>query len=205
MIAREMRQRAGNRRIVLQIGSIAAHKDIPTLLDLIELADSSQFFFALIGEVHWHTFGAHQARIRAFYAHPPENVFVFEGYIGSERDYNGLIVASDILYAVYQDFSSSSNSLTKAAGLGRPILVSERSLMGERVRRFDIGETSPENNPRLILQRLQSLAARHRGSFGFEAFNQEHSLEALKAQLAKAIPSWLRKIELAPVSCEVQS
>ncbi len=191
MNACEMRQRAGDRTIVLQIGSISAHKDIPTLLDLIELADSSQFFFALIGEVHWHTFGAHQGRIRTFFAHPPENVFILEGYVGDERDYNGLIAASDILYAVYQDFSSSSNSLAKAAGLGRPILVSERSLMGERVRRFDIGQTSPENNPKLILQRLQLLASRNRSSFGFEAFNRQHSLDALKAQLATVIPSWL--------------
>jgi len=194
-IAGEIRQRAGHRSIVLQIGSIAAHKGISTLLDLIELADSSQFFFALIGEVHWHSFGAHQGRVRTFYAHPPENVFIFEGYVSDERDYNGVIVASDVIYAVYQDFRSSSNSLTKAAGLGRPILVSERSLMGERVRQFDIGETSPENNPKLILQRLQSLAARQRGSFGFEAFNQEHSLDALKAQLANAIPAWLRKFD----------
>jgi hypothetical protein len=200
VIAREIRQRAGNRRVVLQIGSIAAHKDIPTFLDVIELADSNQFFFALIGEVHWGTFGAHKERIRTFYAHPPENVFVFEGYISNERDYNGVIATSDIIYAVYKDFSGSSNSLTKAAGLHRPILVSERSLMGERVRRFGIGETSPENNARLILERLKSLAARQQGSFGFDSFNQEHSLEALKALLAKTLPSWLPEIGREPTA-----
>jgi hypothetical protein len=189
----------------LQIGSVAAHKGIPTLLDVIELADSSQFFFALVGEVHWQTFGVHQGRIRTFYAQPPENVFIFEGYISNERDYNGVIVASDIIYAVYQDFRSSSNSLTKAAGIGRPILVSELSLMGARVRQFNIGETSLENNAKLILEKLQLLAARQRGSFGFEAFMQEHSLEALKAQLANVIPCWLHKIDPGATSASVSS
>ncbi|WGD55351.1 hypothetical protein QA641_16620 [Bradyrhizobium sp. CB1650] len=135
-LARDIREHAGMRTIVLQIGSITAHRDVPTLLDVIAAANPARFFFALIGEVHWTTFAEHENRVRSFYAHPPENVYLAEGYIRSERNYNSIIAASDIVYAVYQDFGSSSNSLTKAAGFRRPILISKNSLMGERVKKI---------------------------------------------------------------------
>lgn len=189
-LSREIRTRARDRIIVLQIGSITAHKGILTLLDLIAAADPSRFFFALIGEVHWATFAKEKGRIRSFYARAPENVYLGQGYIKSERDYNSLIAASDILYAVYEGFGSSSNSLTKAAGLRCPILVSNDSLMGERVRQFNLGAAAPEGNAGAILEKLCWLSKQSKMDFGFTAFSDEHSLEALKRVLAGALPSW---------------
>lgn len=194
-LAREMRSRAGDRIIVLQIGSITAHKGIPTLLDVITAADPNRFYFALVGEVHWETFGQQKARVRSFYADPPENVFLFQGYVDSERDYNGVLEASDIVYAVYQNFGSSSNSLTKAAGLRRPILVSDASLMGERVRRSNIGAAAPEDNAAIILERLNWLADQPAPRLGFAEFSREQSLEALKLVLADAFKSWMAGTE----------
>jgi hypothetical protein len=190
-LAEDMRKRAGDRTIVLQIGSITAHKDIPTLLDVIAGADPNRFFFALIGEVHWETFAEHKNRVRSFYSRPPENVYLSQGYVENERDYNGLIAACDIIYAVYQNFGSSSNSLTKAAGFRRPILVSENSLMGERVRRFNLGSVAPEGDVKGILEKLNWLAKQPKDGFGFEVYHNEQSVEALKQVLANALPSWL--------------
>lgn len=192
-LAREVRERAGNRKIVLQIGSIAEHKGIPTLLDVIAAADPTQFFFALVGEVYWEGFGNDRARIRSFYARPPENVFLSQGYLTNERDYNGVIAAADIIYAVYRGFDSSSNSLTKAAGLRRPILVSRNTLMGDRVQRVNIGAVATEGDAADILEQLCQLADQPKDSFGFAAYEDEHSLEALKRVLADALPSWLER------------
>ncbi len=166
-LAIDMRKQAGERTIVLQIGSIMAHKGIPTLLDVIGAADPSRFFFALIGEVFWETFAEQKDRVRSFYMQPPENVYLSQGYLKNEPDYNGLIAACDIVYAVYQDFGSSSNSLTKAAGFRRPILVSENSLMGERVRRSNIGAVAPAGNVEAILEKLVLLSKQPKDSFGF--------------------------------------
>jgi len=190
-LARDLRKRAGDRAIVLQIGSIAAHKGITTLLDVIAAADPSRFFFALVGEVHWESFGEDRRRIRSFYSQPPENVYLSQGYIASERDYNSLIIASDIVYAVYQGFGSSSNSLTKSAGFGRPILVSDKSLMGERVGCANIGAVAPEGNAKAILEKLCWLATRPKDCFAFDTFSKAHSIESLKLVLAKALPAWL--------------
>jgi hypothetical protein len=190
-LAREVRKRAGNRTIVLQIGSITAHKGVPTLLDVIAAADPARFFFALIGKVYWETFGEHRSRSRFFYANPPENVYLSEGYIASERDYNSIIDVCDIIYAVYQGFGSSSNSLTKAAGFRRPILVAENSLMGERVHRSKIGALAPEGDVSTILEKLGWLAAQPNENFDFKAFHEEQSVEALKSALFKALAAWL--------------
>jgi hypothetical protein len=190
-LATEMRERARDRTIVLQIGSITAHKGIDTLLDVIAAADPSRFFFAFIGKVYWDTFAEQKHRIRSFYGRPPENVYLSQHYIENERDYNSIIAASDIIYAVYQGFGSSSNSLTKAAGFRRPILVSENSLMGDRVLHFNIGSAAPEGDASTILEKLGWLAAQPKDKFGFSAFDEEQSLEALKQVLADALPSWL--------------
>ncbi|MBW7961116.1 hypothetical protein [Bradyrhizobium sp. BR 10261] len=190
-LAREIRKRAGDRTVVLQIGSIAAHKGIATLLDVIAAADPARFFFAIIGKANWESFDEHRSRIRSFYANPPKNVFLFEGYIASEPDYNSIIQACDILYAVYQGFNSSSNSLTKAAGFRRPILVTEDSLMGKRVHRLKIGACAPEGNVDTILEKLGWLAGQPKDTFDFDAFQDEQSIEALKSTLSKALGVWL--------------
>jgi hypothetical protein len=190
-LANEIRRHAGNRIVVLQIGSIAPHKGVTTLLDIIAMADPDRFFFAIVGEVYWTTFGENELRVRRALAQPPENLFVHQGYVASEHDYNGLVAASDIVYAVYQDFDSSSNSLTKAAGLRRPILVNQNSLMGRRVLASGIGAVAPQNDAKAILAELERLADRPKDSFNFESYQNEHSLEALKSVLAKALPVWL--------------
>jgi hypothetical protein len=190
-LAIDLRKQAGDRTIVLQIGTITAHKDIPTLLDVIAAADPSRFFFALVGEVYWGTFTEHNSRIRSFYSLPPENVYLSRQYLKNERDYNAVIAASDIIYAVYTDLGGSSNSLTKAAGFRRPILVSENSLMGERVRRSNIGAVARAGEVEAILEKLVWLSKQPKDGFGFATFSDEQSLEAVKRVLAGALPSWL--------------
>jgi glycosyltransferase involved in cell wall biosynthesis len=191
-MAREIRHRAAGRKIVLQVGSIASHKGIATLLDVIAKANPKHFFFALVGEVHWKSFvAADEKPMRAFYASPPENVYVHEGYLREERDYNTIVAACDVIYAVYSGFNSSSNSLTKAAGLGRPILVTQDTLMGKRVMDSRIGLVAREGDSNDILAALHNLVAKPPGSFDFEQYAKEHSIESLKSVLEKALPRWL--------------
>src|SRR5262249_20606931 len=59
--------RAKGRTIVLLAGSVTPHKGVRYLLDVIALADPAKYFFALVGEVHWHQFGSDESRLREFY------------------------------------------------------------------------------------------------------------------------------------------
>lgn len=104
----EIKSRAAGRKIILQVGSIAAHKGIATLLDVMAKANPKRFFFALVGEVHWKSFNAaEEMRLKAFYARPPQNVHIYEGYLKDERDYNTIVATCDVIYAVYSGFNSS--------------------------------------------------------------------------------------------------
>jgi len=191
-LAEEIRNRASGRKIILQVGSIASHKGIATLLNVIAKADPKRLFFAIVGEVHWKSFNAiEEMQLRAFYARAPENVHVHEGYLQEERDYNTVVATCDVIYAVYSGFNSSSNSLTKAAGLRRPILVARDTLMGKRVMESGIGLVACEGDSDDILRALDDLVTKPSDSFGFAQYAREHSIESLKLVLAKALPLWL--------------
>jgi glycosyltransferase involved in cell wall biosynthesis len=190
-MAKTIRQRAGRRKVILQVGTIAPHKGIRTLLEVIRRADTDRFFFALVGAVHWQSFGPDEKSLRAFYAAPGDNVFVHDGYLTDEQEYNSLIASCDLIYAVYNDFNSSSNSLTKAAGLRRPILVTRRSLMGERVLASGIGLAAADGDTDEILAAFDRLAASSIDDYDFDRFMEEHSFDRLKQVLADALPRWI--------------
>ena len=143
-----------------------------------------------MGEAHWGAFGPDEARLRAFYAAPPENVLVNEGYMPSESDYNGVLAAADIMYAVYEGFNSSSNSLTKAAAFRRKILVADGTLMGQRVIASRLGAVAPSGEAPGIVAVLEALAEKPLDDFDFRGYADAHSLDALKAVLAEAVPRW---------------
>ena len=189
-VAKQIRTRAAGRTIILQIGTIAPHKGVMTLLDVIAKADPQRFFFALVGEVYWQSFGSDEQQLRNFYAQAPENVLTHAGYMADEREYNSLVAACDVIYAVYSGFNSSSNSLTKAAGLQRPILATRNSLMGERVLAHGIG-LATGNDANEILAELEQLAIGKADGFRFDSYADQHSLGELKSVLAKGLPLWL--------------
>jgi len=160
------------------------------LIDVIAKADSQRFFFAMVGEVYWQSFAGDEQRLRSFYAQPPENVVTHDSYMAEERDYNSLVSACDVIYAVYSDFNSSSNSLTKAAGLQRPILAAKDSLMGERVVAHRIGLATASNDADEILAALEQLATTKADDFDFRGFANRHSLDELKSVLAQGVKFW---------------
>jgi hypothetical protein len=190
-VAKQIQSRAAGRTIVLLVGTIAAYKGVMTLLDVVAMADPQRFFFALVGEVHWNSFGNDIGQLRNFYAQAPENVVVHDGYVADERDYNSLVTTCDIIYAVYSGFNSSSNSLTKAAGLKRPILTAKNSLMGERVLAHGVGLAVASNDADEILAGLERLGASRDDDFRFNSYSDQHSLDELKSIMADALPLWI--------------
>jgi glycosyltransferase involved in cell wall biosynthesis len=189
-VAEQIRKKAAGRTIVLQVGTIAPHKGILTLINVIAKADPQRFFFAMIGEVYWQSFGDDEGRLRNFYAQSPDNVMTYDAYVTEERDYNSLVAACDVIYAVYSGFNSSSNSLSKAAGLRRPILAAKNSLMGDRVQAHGIGLAVANDDVDEILKALECLRT-DKDSFQFDGYASHHSLEELKTTLANGLPCWL--------------
>jgi hypothetical protein len=190
-LARSLVERAAGRAIVLQLGSISPHKNIAQLIDVIRHADPQRYFFAIIGEVFWDSFGSDEPALREFFASPPQNCLCEAAYIDDERELNSIILSADILYAVYTGFRGSSNTLTKAAIFERPIIVSDESVMGERVRRYRLGAAVKNGDIAGIASCLETLRARPRSDFGFASYRCDHSEEALQRDLAKLLSQWL--------------
>jgi hypothetical protein len=189
-LALEIGRRAGERTVVLLIGTIGPHKGAMRLVRTVAKADPERYFFALVGRVHWSHFGEDEEALRAFYDDPPENVLVSDDYIADEPDYNAVVMAASIVFAAYSGFDSSSNSLAKAAGFRRPILVTTGTLMAQRVEEFDIGAVVDPEEPDAILDALGTLRSRTPESFGFEAFDRAHCIDALRGALSRGLEGW---------------
>ena len=179
-IVQEMRHKANGRKIVFLGGSIGGQKNISRWCEVILLADPQKWFFLLIGEIHSDTFTKEDTE--AFYfllKKQPENVFLFSEYIPDEGIFNALIKSSDIIFAVYRDFKLSSNMLGKSAFLEKPILVSDKYLMGERVRDYKIGIDVNENDSIAILSALEQLGKLPIPSQNFANYRSIYNIQHL--------------------------
>jgi len=192
-LGRLVAARANGRSIVLLFGTLSLHKGMARLIEVIQLADPKKFFFAIVGEPFWREHGAAADALQTFFCDPPENCFPHFDYVDNEQELNSIIASSDIIYAVYDGFLDSSNSLTKAAAFGKPILVGRQGLMARRVEQYNIGKVVPGNGPRDVLAALEALHGANRSDFSFDAYRRDHSLDALKASLAQVLPQWLER------------
>ncbi len=174
----EVRRRSAGRKIVFLGGTIGGQKDLATWYGVIRAADRGRFYFVQVGEVIESTMTPEDRSARdAAMREPPENLFILERFLPDEAEFNALIRSCDIIYAVYRDFRHSSNMLAKAASFERPILVSGRLLMGERVRRYSLGLTVAEGDVEGIAEALNALATRPRTSYGFAEYRSDLSEE----------------------------
>jgi hypothetical protein len=192
-MAQVITERAVGRKVVLMGGSIGHQKNITQWRELIRQADPQRFFFAQIGEIHYGTFSEEeQSILRDLAAAPPENFFMVDAFLTDERDFNACINASDIIFAVYRDFRISSNMPGKAAAFDKPILVSDRYLMGERVRQYNLGAAVPEDNAMAILAALERLVRTPPSPENFAAYRAAHSEEAMGQALEKFLGACLQ-------------
>jgi glycosyltransferase involved in cell wall biosynthesis len=140
LMVENIKNRARGRKIIFIGGVIGGQKNITSWCGLIQEMDPAEWYFVQIGEVILDSFSAKDliAYIRLLLA-IPENVFILDSYIGDESVFNELIIASDVIFAAYRNFSRSSNMLAKAAIFRKPILVSDGGLMGEKVKHYQMG------------------------------------------------------------------
>ena len=187
--AENIKHLAAGRKIVFMGGTIGSNKNLSHWFKVINQAKSGDWFFVQIGEVHEQNLSAedltayhHALKIK------PDNLFVHAEYLNDEKIFNEVILLSDVLFAVYRNFSLSSNMPGKAAAFNKPILVADGFLMGARVRQYQIGLTVPECDVELTLQALAVLTQppSHRLIAlpeHYAAYRQDFGHEALKTKL----------------------
>jgi hypothetical protein len=184
----EIKRQAAGRKIVFMGGTIGSNKNLSQWFEMISQANSGEWFFVQIGEVHEQNLSsqdlsAYQHALRS----KPENLLIHAEYLPDEQLFNEVIALSDVLFAVYRKFSISSNMLGKAAAFNKPILVAEGYLMASRVKQYQIGLAVKEDDAVQMLRALtdltQTQALRIVGQpEHFAQYRQDFSHEALKVK-----------------------
>jgi UDP:flavonoid glycosyltransferase YjiC (YdhE family) len=96
---------------------------------------------------------------------------------------------------VYKDFRNSSNMPGKAAAFGKPILVSDKYLMGERVRHYGLGAAVPEDNPEAILAAIESVIQSPPLQENFATYKAMHNEEVMGRALERFFTACLQDIK----------
>ena len=139
-LARELERRAAGRKIVGLFGHLSEPKNLSLFLGLATAARNRDIFFVLAGQFEPLSVApAVRRRLTAAAVGKWENVWALPNRIPAESEFNRLLARVDAAFAVYRDFTRSSNILTKAALFRRPIVVAAGYCMADRVAAYGLG------------------------------------------------------------------
>lgn len=194
-LAKQIKDLAKERKIVFLGGTLGGNKNLASWYQLIRISDPDQWYFVQIGEMFEDTLSAEDAvELAKINSQCPENLFIKREYLPDEADFNEVIALSDVIFAVYRNFSISSNMPGKAAAFEKPILVAEGYLMGERVLRYGIGLAVPEDDVSKMYSGLQLLFANKAPlKENFRAYREDFSPAALGKELTRCLDDCLSK------------
>lgn len=188
-LADEILQRAAGRRVIASVGALSKRKGIHELIQVCERSADHPWFFVLAGKLDVHGFADHAVRdIVRFIQRPPSNAFVHLQPVPDGNEFNALVAASDLLYCHYLNFPHSSNLLTKAALLRRPVLVTDGHCMAERVRRHRLGVAVPEGDLGAIERGIAQILSQPRANGrDFDGYFAQHATSALRQPFAQLL------------------
>lgn len=191
-LAQRLRAFAGDRPVVGMFGHLQRSKGLTTFCAAAQNAMLAGLCFAIVGEIDWLDFTPDERHaLQKCLAESPR-VWTHLARVPDEPQLNALIAECAVLFASYINFPHSSNILTKAAVLHKPIVVSDRLLMAERVRRFSLGEVVPQDDPDAVCAAILSIVQDVDGWIGthqpaWDSYRQEHSFQALKSAFAQVV------------------
>jgi hypothetical protein len=152
-------------------------------------ADPSRYFFTFCGKIYWNTFGDSGRLFREFRETSPSNCYFhleFISDLGEDNEFDSLIGASDIIFATMQGYDHSSNVITKAAQMRKPVIATGRGICGLRVVKYRLGAVIPENDVSCALYALKRLSENpHNGAW--DEYARDFSVSRLRQSLLEAL------------------
>lgn len=189
-LAKQILERAANRKIVFMGGSIGKQKNLARWFELIALANRKDWFFVQIGRLnHNNLLPEDQQALASIVKHPPENLWIQPEYLADERQFNEIIALSSVIFAVYRDFARSSNMLSKSGYFEKPILVAAGQLMGKRVEHYQIGLTVDQDSAPSMYQGLLALDSIENIKDNFRLYRQDFNEVVMQAKLGTILKS----------------
>jgi hypothetical protein len=193
-VAAKLRGFAAGRRVIGIAGHLQPSKGTVTLAQaaLRSRREGRQEVFAFIGELWWELYSENDRQVLRD-AFAGENVFTHFDRIPREEDFNAVLQSFDVIYAGYHDFPHSSNMPAKAAGLRRPMIVSDGYLLGDRVSRYRLGRVIPQRDVDATLVAIRETVL-NKDCSGFESGASEYLDVHSTARLKQAMDEMLSSI-----------
>jgi len=156
--ALEIREFAAGRKVVGLLGHLIPRKGVMDFLQAAARLENHDICFVLAGDLsEWLYDAATLEFLRSAGDRRIPNVLGIYGRIDCQMIYNSIVQACDVLFAAYRNFPNSSNTITKAAQMRRPLVVSDGYVMAARVKRHGLGLCVPEGDVDAIVQAIKTL------------------------------------------------
>lgn len=190
-LSRELLKFAAGAPVVGLLGYLEMRKGVLPFLRTAAEMRGERVCFALAGELAMPEKGEIAEEFRRLIAKLP-NLWHHFNPLKDGADFNGMVTACDVLYAAYLGFPYSSNLLTKAAMVQKPVVVSDGYLMAERVQKYGLGEVVKEGSVCEGVSALRRLldtnpAARPSCRPLYAQYAAQHGATALKEAMNKLL------------------
>jgi hypothetical protein len=191
-LAAKVKAMAGNRRIISLVGHLQRTKGLVDFTAVLQRPELKEAFFFLGGEIYWGEIDtATRLALQRSWEDIP-NLYCHLQRLSTESCLNQIINISEVVYAAYSDFPNTSNIMTKAAMLRKPILVSDGHLMADLTKHYSLGEVVPEGDIEAITSTLhrmiQGAYLQQAGRTGrWQDFAEQHTTERLRSALIELL------------------
>ncbi len=178
-----------DRTIFLLFGAIDARKGIHQLLDAIALLPTElaqRFCLLLVGATSAAEKAMIQPKITARSEASPVQIIQEYAFM-SEAEVAAYFGLADMVLAPYQNHVGMSGILLLAAAAGKPVLSSDYGLMGELVRRYELGLSVDSKQPAAICDGLTQLLDQSPDRLGNHPKMLEFAQQNSAQQYAQAI------------------
>lgn len=182
----ELRSRSNiepQRKVFLLFGELSARKGVEQILEAIALLPSTlcqNLCLLLVGRCDLATKRQFQAKIVQVCSAQPVQIIEQYAFI-SEQAVQDYFQLTDVVLAPYQNHIGMSGILLQAAAAKKPVLSSDYGLMGELVRRYQLGlavdSTRPGELAKALSQFLQQPPEQFFKAEKMAAFAQQNTVE----------------------------
>ena len=157
-LANKIMSFAKGRPVVCLLGHLQRTKGLSDFTMAAQNEHMNGVVFFLGGELNWTEIDSDEIKkLKRAWANSDNIITHFTDL--ADAQINAVISASDVVYAAYKDFPNSSNILTKAAVLKKPVIVSDGYVMAERVRKYGLGEVVTEGDAEDVAKTLKRMLA----------------------------------------------
>ena len=192
-IAQQIKEKAQGRKIIGVLGLQSKRKGLLTLLEVARQTVNDNYFFVFAGSLAEQTFTSQElTNIQNLVESNLSNCFFHFERIPDESSFNALVDLCHILFAAYEKFPHSSNILTKAAILEKPVIVSKKFCMAERVEKFKLGLSIDEGAVLQCIEAIRYLCRQleleeRQLEPNFKGYRHLHSTEQLKTKFLQLL------------------